>query len=338
MPDPAVSLAVGLALVAAAAGAPVLMARRRVRRRPERERLEDGLKYLYQRAGAAAPFRLAEMSGALGLDLEAGEEVLERLMARGLAAWATDGPQLTPAGADYAAHIVRAHRLYEAYLAERTGFAEARWHALADRYEHTATPEEVQQLSARLGDPRFDPHGDPIPAGAGAPEPPAGVALTEAPLGEALRVAPLEDEPAGIYQRLVEKGLRPGVALEIARRDADALTLRTEHGRVDLAAPLAANVTVAPAAEAPPAWGPAEPGRRLSALAPGEQARIVCLHRSCRGAERRRLLDLGLTPGTLVGTELRRSGGHTAAYRVRGALVALRREQAHHIEIEPVSA
>jgi len=52
-----------------------------------------------------------------------------------------------------------------------------------------------------------------------------------------------------------------------------------------------------------------------------------------RGAERRRLLDLGLVPGTVVVAELRSPLGDPVAYRVRGASVALRREQARQIRI-----
>jgi Fe2+ transport system protein FeoA len=52
-----------------------------------------------------------------------------------------------------------------------------------------------------------------------------------------------------------------------------------------------------------------------------------------RGAERRRLLDLGLVPGTVVVAEMRSPLGDPVAYRVRGASVALRREQARQIQI-----
>jgi len=52
-----------------------------------------------------------------------------------------------------------------------------------------------------------------------------------------------------------------------------------------------------------------------------------------RGAERRRLMDLGLVPGTVVVAEMRSPLGDPVAYRVRGASIALRREQAQHIHI-----
>ena len=71
--------------------------------------------------------------------------------------------------------------------------------------------------------------------------------------------------------------------------------------------------------------------RRLSSIGPGESAEVVALAATCRGAQRRRLLDLGVVPGTRITNELRGPSGDPTAYRIRGALIALRRDQAHHI-------
>ena len=72
----------------------------------------------------------------------------------------------------------------------------------------------------------------------------------------------------------------------------------------------------------------------LNALKPGQQAIVRAL--TSQGLERRRLMDLGLLPGTLVAVELTSPLGDPTAYLVRGTLVALRREQAARIEIEIV--
>jgi Fe2+ transport system protein FeoA len=51
-------------------------------------------------------------------------------------------------------------------------------------------------------------------------------------------------------------------------------------------------------------------------------------------AERRRLLDLGILPGTRIETVMRSPLGDPIAYRIRGSVVALRREQARMIEVQ----
>lgn len=63
-----------------------------------------------------------------------------------------------------------------------------------------------------------------------------------------------------------------------------------------------------------------------------EAATIVSLH--SEGAERRRMLDLGILPGTRVEVVMRSPLGDPTAYQVRGSVVALRREQAQLITVE----
>lgn len=70
----------------------------------------------------------------------------------------------------------------------------------------------------------------------------------------------------------------------------------------------------------------------LDKLKNGDEAVITKL--DCTDGNRRRLMDLGLLPGTHLCAELRSPLGDPVAYRVRGALIALRREQAREIKIE----
>jgi Fe2+ transport system protein FeoA len=69
----------------------------------------------------------------------------------------------------------------------------------------------------------------------------------------------------------------------------------------------------------------------LADLPVGQAGVVVAL--DLHGAERRRLLDLGLVPGTVVVAEMRSPLGDPVAYRVRGASVALRQDQARKIQI-----
>ncbi len=55
------------------------------------------------------------------------------------------------------------------------------------------------------------------------------------------------------------------------------------------------------------------------------------------GLERRRMMDLGILPGTSIEAELVSPLGDPTAYLVRGALIALRREQARQITVRVLS-
>jgi DtxR family Mn-dependent transcriptional regulator len=74
----------------------------------------------------------------------------------------------------------------------------------------------------------------------------------------------------------------------------------------------------------------------LSELPDKKEAEIVALDESCQGFTRRRLLDLGMTPGARLFPEMRNFFGDPRAYRVRGTLIALRREQAAQIWVKAV--
>lgn len=71
----------------------------------------------------------------------------------------------------------------------------------------------------------------------------------------------------------------------------------------------------------------------LSALQDGQQARVTALHLS--GGMRRRVQDLGLVTGTRVTCVRRALSGDPIAYRIRGAVIALRRCDANQIEVQP---
>lgn len=70
----------------------------------------------------------------------------------------------------------------------------------------------------------------------------------------------------------------------------------------------------------------------LCDLAPGEKAEIVSVPEG--GALKRRFADLGITPGTLVECVLKAPLGDPSAYKIRGAVIAIRRCDCSEIETE----
>ncbi|HWQ72290.1 MAG TPA: FeoA family protein [Desulfitobacteriaceae bacterium] len=64
----------------------------------------------------------------------------------------------------------------------------------------------------------------------------------------------------------------------------------------------------------------------LSSLQPGEQSNVVNL--DVKGSLRRRILDLGIVPGTVLFCIGKAPAGDPIAYLVRGAVIALRSEDA----------
>ncbi|MBN6187613.1 ferrous iron transport protein A [Aneurinibacillus sp. BA2021] len=73
----------------------------------------------------------------------------------------------------------------------------------------------------------------------------------------------------------------------------------------------------------------------LSEMAPGSRVKVVSL--LAEGLVRRRLLDLGMVPQTMVEVVRRSPIGDPTAYRVRGTTIGLRKEDAKKIIVEPLS-
>jgi DtxR family Mn-dependent transcriptional regulator len=198
------------------------------------------------------------------------------------------------------------------------------------------SPVEVDALSARLQHPIRDPHGDPIPTADGEFSGQRGVPLTTAPLGEPLSILHLEDEPKAVYAELVALGLHPDMPVRLLEVSPQQVRLAAGGAEHALDPLVASSVSVTPLARGRPADETI--GVPLHALRPGEEGRVLSLSRRCRGPERRRFLDLGVLPGTVIRAEMRSPNGDPTAYRIRDALIALRAEQAEVIRVQRLPA
>jgi DtxR family Mn-dependent transcriptional regulator len=331
-PDPAVALLAfaALALVAAAVFWPrrgVAAWLRRVAELSERVRLEDAVKHLFSAEAAGRPSSIDSLAGAAGLSRDRAVQVVRRLEAMQLARPAGGDIRLTEEGRAHALRIVRTHRIWERYLADETGLAPAEWHATADRLEHRPA-EEVERLAASMGQPTYDPHGDPIPTAGGVLPPARGVPISSIPRGTSVRVVHVEDEPEGIYRALRAAGVNLGTRLRVDRVDQAGIHVVVEGRAVSLEPLAADNLTVEATDDDDVSEADVE---RLHVLRPGEEGVVVRIGGQVQGAQRRRLLDLGVVPGTVIRAELESLSGDPVAYRIRGAVVALRRAQADDI-------
>ena len=73
------------------------------------------------------------------------------------------GSSLTRKGKLIALSIIRKHRLWETFLVEKLGFSWDKVHYIAEQLEHIKSEELIENLDDFLGNPKYDPHGDPIP-------------------------------------------------------------------------------------------------------------------------------------------------------------------------------
>ncbi|MBN1437971.1 MAG: metal-dependent transcriptional regulator [Anaerolineales bacterium] len=326
-------------IVIAAAGAWYIVTRMRrswvvQTRENRRRRVEDALKLVFNLQHEGLPVDQYRLAVELDLTIEAIRELIRRLETLKLIRTDDTRVVLTKEGQRWALQVIRAHRLWEKYLADEARMPLQRIHTAAHRREHRLSVEEVDQLDAALGHPALDPHGDPIPSATGKlRNTKTRYPLVRLKAGQRGKIVHLEDEPPLVYAQLLAEGLFVGQKIRLVEKSPHRIVFTSGATRHSLARPIAENICVqieGPAAQ------PALSGVSLSHLGHEVKAEIVAIDDRCQGLTRRRFLDLGLTPGTVIYPELENAFRDPRAYRVRGTLIALRSDQAAMIRVRPV--
>ena len=162
---------------------------------------------------------------------------------------------------------------------------------------------------------------------------------TTRPFSQSLRQVRMiiEDEPEAVYAQIVAEGLHPGLTVRVIKNTPQRVVFWADGDEHLLAPLLAANISVLPLAEDQPLPEEVCGGVPLNTLKPGQSGQVVTLSPRLRGPERRRMMDLGILPGTTIKAEFISAGGDPVAYNIRGALIALRKEQAELICINPLA-
>lgn len=299
----------------------------------EREKVEDALKHLLDREKSGRHASPESLAGTLDLPRVRATRLIADMESQGLLE--THGAQLhlTAEGERWAMHVVRAHRLWERYLVDEARMPLNKIHEEAHRREHTLTDAQLDELDAALGHPVLDPHGDPIPSRDGKMASVESQPITAWESEGPVRIVHIEDEPAIAYEQILAAGLRLGQIIRIIERTPQRLVLSDGETEYRLAPTVAANVSIAPLPESEIARANAIP---LATLTRDQRGEIVSLDDAVQGFTRRRFLDLGLTPGTMIYPELGNFFGDPRAYRVRGTLIALRKDQAAQIWVKPI--
>ena len=147
-------------------------------------------------------------------------------------------------------------------------------------------------------------------------------------VGEFANIIHVEDEPHAIYSQILAEGLYPGMQIRMVEI-SDKRIKFIANGEESILSPLIAeNITVG-ILQLEKHFE--DKFKALSSLKIGEQGTILGIAKALRGQQRRRLMDLGIVPGTKIEAELESVTGDPVAYKVRGTTVALRKQQTDKI-------
>ncbi len=226
--------------------------------RRDRALLEDALKHIFGHRHDEARPDAASLAKALDLSRQAASRLIARMESAGLLRRSTGRLELTEEGEKWALQVVRAHRLWETYLANEARLPPTEIHEYAEREEHRLIARAaVDELDALLGHPRSDPHGEPIPNASGdmaSPPPMAAIPeseqltrLCELRPGEEAEVVRLDPGLRGFTRRrLLDLGLtaKVRVTAHLANAFGDPLAYRVRGTTIALRKEQASQVRV----------------------------------------------------------------------------------------------
>ncbi|AMB60143.1 metal-dependent transcriptional regulator [Microterricola viridarii] len=185
--------------------------------------IEDYLKTIYAHTEwQPEPITPSALAGKLGIAPSSVTEMVKKLAALGLVTHVPYGAvRLNELGTTRALGVVRRHRLIETWLVNEMGYTWDAVHDEAEVLEHALSDRLLTAIDARLGHPRRDPHGDPIPAADGSLLRPDTVLLAQAAPGHRGAVVRISDRDPAVLRLLTEHGIGLDTVLE--RADAGVL-------------------------------------------------------------------------------------------------------------------
>ena len=145
---------------------------------------------------------------------------------------AYQGVRLSSEGKKLALNIIRRHRLWEFFLAEKLKFTWDEVHEVAEHLEHVSNKKLIDKLDEFLGFPKVDPHGDPIPDQEGRIESSRQVSLLDLPLQKPAVVSHVSDQSSEILELLKHKNIGIGTRLEIKKKFDFDHSLEVKAGRL----------------------------------------------------------------------------------------------------------
>lgn len=154
---------------------------------------------------------VGRLAARLGVTNVSANEMVHRLTEQGLMSHTPyKGVALTESGRTAACSVLRRQRLWECFLYDHLKIEWAKLYELACSLEHATAPEVTEALAVFLGNPKFCPRGNPIPAADGTFKPLNGIPLREAPIGSMVQVLAVNATETDALKYLQERGILPG--------------------------------------------------------------------------------------------------------------------------------
>ncbi len=184
------------------------------------ESVEDYLKQTYKLQTESGHVSFSQLAEKLKVSAPSVTQMVKKLEKEGLIEYTPyHGVVLTEKGKKVALEVIRHHRLLELFLSEIMGYPIEKVDAEAEKLEHAISEDFEDMMSKRLGNPKVDPHGDPIPTKDGELSVHRYLPLAEASVGDPLVIKRVSDHDPDMVRYMHELGLLPNVRVRVLHKE-----------------------------------------------------------------------------------------------------------------------
>ena len=156
----------------------------------------------------------------LGISSAAATDMAQKLAAKDILHYEKyQALKLTEKGNKIALNVVRKHRLWESFLFKTFDMSLHDIHREAELLEHQTSNFLADKISAYLGNPKFDPHGDPIPNADGEiTTTDTSITLSQAEEGKTYVISRLMSDDKEFFDFCAQHGLKFGNTVLVSKQ------------------------------------------------------------------------------------------------------------------------
>ncbi len=180
---------------------------------------EDQIKAIYSLSETTngAPISTNALAEHLQIKAASVSDMLKKLAQKGWVNYIKyNGSTLTEEGEKLALSIIRKHRLWETFLVKNLHFKWDEVHEIAEQLEHIKSEQLIDKLANYLGNPDYDPHGDPIPTKDGIiNDHRKSILLAELKQSEQGVIVGVNDSSSALLQYLTKENLVLGTPVKV---------------------------------------------------------------------------------------------------------------------------
>lgn len=303
------------------------------------------------------PVPLSELAKALDITTVSVNEMCRKLQSTGYLSYQPyKGANLTAQGEQIANQTLRRHRLWEVFLVEKLQMEKRAANLVSCELEHVSPEDFINRLDAYLEFPAYSPRGLPIPRPEGSELVNLDIPLRDLPVGRPAQVKQCLGTTA-IREFLAGQGIHEGTRLTPIAAGAENLLVEVDGVQLTLSCEMAGNILVSPVLseidldrdetqsktninKGIPMKGENMANSEdvtaeqipLSDLKQGEDAVIVRV--GGKGAIKRRMMDMGIVPGSRINVVRIAPLGDPIEFSIKGYSLSLRKSEAKEIIVE----